>query len=83
LVDASALTQSHFEAIGPAATTALFLELAPGQFPNYPAGNSDQTHLQEVGARTVAELILADSARQGLPFGNLVKSVVASPLAAP
>lgn len=79
LVDASALTERHFESIGPAATTLLFMDLAAGQFPNYPEGNSDNTHLQEGGARTVADLILADAASQGLAFGQLVKTVPVVP----
>jgi lysophospholipase L1-like esterase len=82
LIDASALTQTLFEALGPAATTALFMDLPAGEFPNYPDGNSDQTHLREAGARAVLELILADSARQGLEFGRLVKMAVVSPIMA-
>ena len=85
LLDASLLTEQHFESLGPAATTALFMELAAGQFPNYPEGNSDNTHLQEGGARTVADLILADAASQGLAVGQLVKMVpvVALPTVSP
>jgi pectinesterase len=79
LVDATALTKSYFERIGQAATTLLFMDLAAGQFPNYPAGNDDDTHLQEGGARSVAQLILADLARQALPIGGLVKVVPAAP----
>jgi lysophospholipase L1-like esterase len=71
LVDATLLTKAYFERIGQAATTLLFMDLAVGQFPNYPAGNTDNTHLQEGGAHAVAELILADFARQELPIGRL------------
>lgn len=79
LVDTTALTKTYFERIGMAASTALFMDLAPGQFPNYPAGNTDNTHLQEVGARTIARMVLADLYRQRLPIGNLVKSVPVAP----
>jgi len=79
LVDATLLTKTYFERIGPAATAQLFLILAPGQFPNYPNGNSDNTHLQETGARTIAQLVLADLARQQSPIGRLVKSVAVAP----
>ena len=47
LVDATALTKTYFERIGQTATTLLFMDLAAGQFPNYPSGNTDNTHLQE------------------------------------
>jgi hypothetical protein len=55
------------------------MDLAAVQFPNYPNGNTDDTHLQEKGARTVAQLVLADLSRQGLPIGNLVKAVPPAP----
>jgi lysophospholipase L1-like esterase len=79
LVDATALTRSYFERIGQAATTALFMDLAPGQFPNYPNGNTDDTHLQEKGARAIAQLILADMYRQAFPLAFLLKATPQSP----
>jgi pectinesterase len=82
LVDTTALTKSYFEGIGPAATTLLFMDLALGQFPNYPDGNVDNTHLQEGGARTIAQIILADlarQARQALPIARLVQQAPALP----
>lgn len=79
LVDASALTKAYFERIGEAATNKLFMNLARGESPNYPSGNQDDTHLQERGARVVAQLVLADLARQKLPLGGLVKAVVKAP----
>jgi lysophospholipase L1-like esterase len=79
LVDATLLTTAYFERIGQAATTELFMNLAVGQSPNYPEGNSDNTHLQEAGARAIATLVLADFARQGLPIGRLVATVPEAP----
>jgi lysophospholipase L1-like esterase len=83
LIDATSLTKTYFERLGQAATTLLFMDLAVGESPNYPAGNVDNTHLQERGARTIAELILADFARQALPIGHLVMTVPIAPRAAP
>jgi lysophospholipase L1-like esterase len=80
LIDATALTKAYFEGLGQAATTSLFMNLAVGQFPNYPDGNSDNTHLREEGARAIAELILADFVRQDLPIGRLLKAVPEGPL---
>ena len=79
LVDATALTKTYFERIGQTATTLLFMDLAAGQFPNYPTGNTDNTHLQEKGARTIAQMILADLYRQRLAPGTLAKSVPVAP----
>jgi lysophospholipase L1-like esterase len=79
LVDATALTKTYFERIGQAATTLLFMDLAAGQFPNYPSGNTDNTHLQEKGARTIAQMILADLYRQRLAPGTLAKTVPLAP----
>ena len=79
LVDATALTKTYFERIGQTATTALFLNLTAGEFPNYPDGNSDNTHLQEKGARAIAQLLLADMYRQGLALAYLLEAVPQAP----
>ena len=79
LVDATALTKTYFTRIGQAATSALFMDLAPGQFPNYPTGNTDDTHLQDKGAHTIAQLILADMYRQAFPLAYLLKAVPQAP----
>ena len=55
------------------------MDLAPGQFPNYPDGNDDNTHLQDKGARAIAQLILADMYRQALPLAYLLKAVPQAP----
>jgi lysophospholipase L1-like esterase len=75
LVDATLLTETYFESIGPDATTRLFMNLAPGESPNYPEGNVDNTHLRDTGAHVVAELILADLFKQNLAPGTLVREV--------
>jgi lysophospholipase L1-like esterase len=79
LVDTTALTKTYFERIGEAATTKLFLILAAGEYPNYPDGNTDNTHLQEKGARIMAQMVLADLYRQGLPPGTLAKTIPQAP----
>jgi lysophospholipase L1-like esterase len=79
LIDATQLTEAYFERQGQAATTLLFMDLAAGQFPNYPDGNTDNTHLQEAGAHAIAQLLLADFARQRLPIGRLVKVTPEAP----
>jgi lysophospholipase L1-like esterase len=79
LVDMTALTRTYFERIGQPATAKLFLILAAGESPNYPDGVTDNTHLQERGARLIAEMVLADLYRQGLAPGILAQTVPVPP----
>lgn len=79
LVDMAALTRDYFERIGQAETTVLFMNLAPGEFANYPGGNSDNTHLRETGARIVSRLLNADAFRQQLPLATLLSEVPIAP----
>lgn len=74
LIDATALTKAFFEKIGKDSTTRLFLNLAAGESPNYPSGNSDNTHLQERGAKAIAQLMVGDIARQKIqPLSAWIK----------
>jgi pectinesterase len=75
LVDMTALTHAHFERLGQTATSALFMNLAPGESPNYPSGNTDDTHLQEKGARVVADIAMAELARQRVPLAASLRRV--------
>ena len=79
LVDLTALTEEYFERLGQAETTKLFLVLAPGEFPNYPDGNTDNTHLQEFGARKIGQLAMADAYAQGLTLSSYLAAVPVSP----
>jgi lysophospholipase L1-like esterase len=38
----------------------LFVQLQPGEHPNYPSGKEDNTHFNELGARLIAQIVLAD-----------------------
>jgi lysophospholipase L1-like esterase len=37
----------------------LYLQLQPGEHPNYPEGKTDNTHFNELGARLIAQQVLA------------------------
>lgn len=41
----------------PEQAKAYFMILSPGQYPNYPDGQDDHTHLQQCGAKYVASII--------------------------
>ena len=44
----------------------LFLQLEPGEHPNYPEGRDDNTHFNELGALKIAQLVLQDIVAQRL-----------------
>jgi pectinesterase len=79
LVDVTQLTKDYFERLGPTGTNVLFMNLAAGEFPNYPSGNSDNTHLREDGARAVSQIVVADLYRQRLAPGTLAQAEPVAP----
>jgi pectinesterase len=79
LVDLTALTKQYFEKIGQTATTQLFMDLASGEFPNYPSGNTDNTHLRETGARVVDKLFDYDAYQQQLAIAADLSAVPTPP----
>ena len=72
LIDLHKLTRKRFTRLGPDETTKLFLNLAPGEHPNYPEGKEDNTHLQESGAREVSALAVKGLKR--LPLRAYLKN---------
>ena len=46
--------------------------LAPGEFPNFPDGKTDNTHLQYAGAVAFAELIAAGIAQLSSPYRDML-----------
>ena len=66
LIDLDARSRSLYQELGEAGSRLLFLQLKPGEHPNYPQGKEDNTHFNELGARLIAQLVLADI-RKELP----------------
>lgn len=58
LLDLFAATQQYFNDLGPEASKTYYMNLAEGEFANYPNGKKDDTHFQEKGARAVAKLVV-------------------------
>lgn len=56
LIDLHEATGHKFEELGPQESQKFFLHLAPGESPNYPGDKTDNTHLNESGARAIAKL---------------------------
>jgi len=60
LIDLDKKSQELLQQWGEEKSTCLFNHLRPGEHPNYPEGKEDNTHFNELGARIIAELVLAE-----------------------
>lgn len=68
LIDLDKESQVLLQQLGPENSKFLFDYLAPGEHPNYPQGRRDDTHFNELGARRMAEIVLADIRSLDLPL---------------
>lgn len=73
LVDLEKLTQEKLNNLGAEKSEKFFMILKAGEYPNFPEGKSDNTHLNVEGARMVAELFVNDVKKQKIPFSKLLK----------
>ncbi len=73
LIDLDKKAQQLYQQLGAEPSKLLFMHLDPGEHPNYPNGKEDDTHFNELGARKIAEIVLAE-VRILLP--NLAERVV-------
>jgi lysophospholipase L1-like esterase len=64
LIDADKKGQQIYQQMGVNNSKLLFLQLQPGQHPNYPDGKEDNTHFSELGARLIAQMVLQDIKQQ-------------------
>ena len=60
LIDLNKKSQLLLQELGPEKSKFLFNHLAPGENPHFPEGNEDNTHFNELGARKIAEIVLAE-----------------------
>lgn len=66
LIDLDQMSIQLLQKFGPQNSTLLFMQLEPGENPDYPLGIHDNTHFNTYGARHIAELVL-----QGIKKDNL------------
>lgn len=66
LIDLDQMSIQLFQKFGSKNATLLFMQLDPGENPDYPLGIHDNTHFNTYGARHIAELVL-----QGIKKDNL------------
>jgi lysophospholipase L1-like esterase len=72
LIDLDKKSQALLQELGVEKSKMLFNWLAPGEHPNYPEGNEDNTHFNELGARKMAELVLAEIRALGLELADRI-----------
>lgn len=60
LIDLDKKSQELYQQLGPETSKLLFNYLEPGEHPNFPNGVKDDTHFSELGARKMAEIVLAE-----------------------
>ncbi len=60
LIDLNEKSKLLLQKMGPEASKYLFNYLTPGEHPNYPNGLKDDTHFSELGARKMAQIVLAE-----------------------
>jgi lysophospholipase L1-like esterase len=88
LVDMDKLSRALLQQLGDEQSKLLFMELAPGDHPNYPLGRHDNTHFNELGARKMAQLAVTDLRAQHVALAEehlakpLPKNAVATPSSA-
>ena len=58
LIDLDKKSRELLQKFGAENAKLLFMQLDPGEHPNYPDGQKDNTHFNEFGARKIAELVL-------------------------
>ena len=59
-IDLDSKSRDLYQQFGKENSTLLFLQLKPGEHPNYPDGKIDNTHFSELGARLIAQLVLKE-----------------------
>lgn len=72
LIDLDRKSQELLGAFGPEHSKLLFLQLEPGEHPNYPEGKNDNTHFSELGARKVAQIVLKEIAALRLELSERI-----------
>jgi len=59
-IDLDTKSRELYQQFGKENSKLLFLQLKPGEHPNYPDGKEDNTHFNELGARLIAQLVLSE-----------------------
>jgi len=72
-IDMEVITREHFQQQGDENSALRFLHIKPDTHPNYPNGVRDDTHLNQLGAREVAQLALKEMKKMGHPLAKKLR----------
>jgi len=78
LVDLTKKTGELLEKLGPERSKRLFNNVEPGEFPQYPNGNKDATHLNAAGACRVCDLAVEEILAKVPELGKFVRKAPAA-----
>jgi len=73
LIDLDEKSKSLLQQFGPETSKWLFNYLDVNEHPNYPEGHKDDTHFSEIGARRMAEIVLAEIKNLKLELADRVR----------
>ena len=73
LIDHNALLLAEFGPLGAEKAAKMYMNLEPGEFPAYPKGKKDNTHLRDAGAKIAAKLAVENAKAQKLTVAGLFK----------
>jgi len=59
-IDLDTKSRALYQQFGKENSKLLFMQLKAGEHPSYPDGRDDNTHFNELGARLIAQLVLAE-----------------------
>jgi len=77
LIDMHRKSEKVLKGYGPEESRKLFLQLKPGENPNYPQGIEDNTHFSPLGAETMARLAVEGISEQRLGLAKFLKKPAA------
>jgi lysophospholipase L1-like esterase len=72
LIDLDSKSMDLYQQFGEEGSKLLFLQLQPGEHPNYPEGKVDNTHFNELGARKIAQIVLSEIKALNLDLKNRI-----------
>lgn len=72
LIDLDEKSKQLLQKFGPENSKWLFNYVEPDENPNYPEGKKDNTHFNELGARKIAEIVLAEIKNLHLELANRI-----------
>ena len=72
-IDLDEKSKALYQQFGADNSKWLFMQLDPGEHPNYPEGRNDNTHFNELGARKIAEIVLNEIEKMPIDLAKHVR----------